>query len=87
MLPGASMGQLATTDGMSELPTDAERLLAVSPEEFVEERNLLVRKLRDAGRAEDARAVAETRKPPLVVLAVNRAARDRPQAAQDAASA
>jgi hypothetical protein len=72
---------------MTELPTDAERLLAVSPEEFVEERTRIVRRLRDEGRADDARAVAETKKPPLVVLAVNRAARDRPQAAKDAASA
>jgi hypothetical protein len=72
---------------MTELPPDAERLLAVSPEEFVEERTRIVRRLRDDGRADDARVVAETKKPPLVVLAVNRAARDRPQAAKDAAAA
>jgi hypothetical protein len=72
---------------MAELPTDAERLLAVTPEEFVEERARIARKLLDEGRADDARAVAATKKPPRVVLAVNRAARDRPQAAKDAASA
>ena len=38
-------------------------------------------------RAAPTRAVAGTKKPPLVVLAVNRAARDRPQAAKDAVSA
>ena len=59
---------------MAELRTDAERLLAVKPEEFVEERARIARRLRDEGRAEDARAVAGTKKPPLVVLAVNRAA-------------
>jgi hypothetical protein len=72
---------------MAELPTDAERLLAVAPEEFVEERARIARKLLDEGRADDARAVSATKKPPRVVLAVNRAARDRPQAAKDAASA
>jgi hypothetical protein len=72
---------------MAELPTDAERLLAVTPEEFVEERARIARKLLDEGRADDARAVSATKKPPRVVLAVNRAARDRPQAARDAATA
>ena len=72
---------------MAELPTDVERLLAVTPEAFVEERARIARNLRDEGRADEARAVAETKKPPLVVLAVNRAARDRPQTARDAAGA
>jgi hypothetical protein len=72
---------------MADLPKDAEKLLAVAPEDFVEERKLLARKLRDEGRDDDARAVAETTKPPVVVLAVNRAARDRPQAAKDAVRA
>ena len=47
----------------------------------------MVRELRQAGRDEDARALAGLRKPTAVVLAVNRAARDRPQAARDAARA
>ena len=51
------------------------------------ERKRMVRELRHAGRAEDARALAGLRKPTAVVLAVNRAARDRPQAARDAARA
>jgi hypothetical protein len=72
---------------MADLPKDAERLLAVAPEDFVEERKRLVRRLRDEGRSDEARAVAETKKPSPVVLAVNRAARDRPQAAKDAARA
>ena len=72
---------------MADLPADAEKLLAVSPEAFVEQRKLLVRRLRDEGRAEDAQAIARMKKPPPVVLALNRAARDRPQAAKDAADA
>ena len=72
---------------MADLPKDAEKLLAVAPEDFVEERKRLARKLRDEGRDDDARAVAETTKPPVLVLAVNRAARDRPQAAKDAVRA
>ena len=72
---------------MADLPTDAEKLLAVASEEFVEQRKLLVRRVRDDGRSEDAQTIARMKKPPPVVLAVNRAARDRPQAAKDAASA
>lgn len=70
---------------MAELPEEAERLLAAAPDEFVAERKRLARELRDAGRREEGDAVAAMRKPPAVVLAVNRAARDRPQAARDAA--
>jgi hypothetical protein len=72
---------------MADVPKDIEKLLAVAPEDFVEERKRLARKLRDEGRSDDARAAAETAKPSVVVLAVNRAARDRPQAAKDAARA
>lgn len=72
---------------MANLPEEAERLLAAAPEEFVSERTRLARELRDAGRRDEAHAVAAMRKPPAVVLAVNRAARDRPQAARDAAAA
>jgi hypothetical protein len=50
-------------------------------------RAALARRLREEGRRSDAEAVAAMRKPPPVVLAVNRAARDRPQAARDAADA
>jgi hypothetical protein len=69
------------------LPKEAEAVLAVSPGDFVEERKRIVRSLRDEGRRDDADAVAALRKPPPVVLAANRAARDRPQAARAAATA
>jgi len=69
------------------LPKEAEALLAVSPGDFVEERKRIARSLRDAERKDDADAVAALRKPPPVVLAANRAARDRPQAARAAAKA
>jgi hypothetical protein len=69
------------------IPQEAEKLLAVAPDTFVAERNALAKKLRDEGRGDDAAAVAELRKPSAVVFAVNRAARDRPKAAQAAAEA
>jgi hypothetical protein len=72
---------------MTELPADAERLFSVEPGEFVAERRTIARVLRDAGRTEDAAAVEAIRKPSAVVLAVNRAARDRPKAARAAADA
>ncbi|HLF68737.1 MAG TPA: hypothetical protein VI503_05275 [Gaiellaceae bacterium] len=72
---------------MSELVPEAERLLAVAPEDFVSERKALARRLRDEGRGEDAAAVERMRKPSRVVFAVNRGARDRPKAAQAAADA
>jgi hypothetical protein len=59
----------------------------VAPEEFVSERNRVARELKDAGRDDDAQAVAELKKPSAVVLAVNRAARDRSRAARDAVDA
>lgn len=66
---------------------DVRRVLGAAPEDFVAERDRVVKELRQAGRADDARALADLRKPTAVVLAVNRAARDRPQAARDAARA
>ena len=69
------------------LPPESEKLLAVSPDEFVEERKQLVKRLRDEGRSDEAAAVADLRKPSAVVLAVNRAARDRPKAAEAAVKA
>jgi hypothetical protein len=70
-----------------DVSKEAERLLAAAPDEFVAERDQLARKLRDEDRPEEAAAVAALRKPSAVVFAVNRAARDRPQAARDAARA
>lgn len=72
---------------MPDVPAEAERLLSVPAAEFVAERQRLARELRQAGRSEEAAAVAGIRKPSQVVLAVNRAARDRPAAARDAADA
>ena len=72
---------------MSDFPKEAEALLSVAPDDFVTERNRLARELRDAGRKDEAAAVAALRKPPPVVLAANRAARSRPQVAKDAARA
>jgi hypothetical protein len=72
---------------VAELPTKAERLLALGPAEFVSARNQLARELRESGEAEEAAAVAGLRKPPAPVLAVNRASRDRPQAARAAMDA
>ena len=69
---------------MSTLPKEAESLLAVAPDDFVQERQRLVRSLREEKRREDADVVAALRKPTPVVLAVNRAARDRPEAARAA---
>jgi hypothetical protein len=66
---------------------ETEKLLAVPPAAFVQERKKLERQLRDEGRGDEAKAVAAMKKPSPVVLAVNRAARDRPQAAKDAAKA
>jgi hypothetical protein len=70
---------------MEDLSDEARHLLAASPEDFVAERDSVARELRQAGRAEEAHALARLKKPSAVVLAVNRAARDRPQAARDAA--
>jgi len=72
---------------VAEHSKEAERLLAVAPEDFVAERTKLVRTLREDGRRDEAEAVAGIKKPSRIVLAVNRAARDRPQAAKDAAKA
>ena len=78
---------MASPHSLGTLPPEGERLLAVAPEDFVPERNRVVRELRDAGRAEDAQTVAALKKPSAVVLAVNRAARDRSAAARDAVTA
>ena len=72
---------------MGQLPAEAKQLLGTAPEDFVAERKRLASDLRKDGRDEEARVLAELRKPSAVVLAVNRAARDRPQAAKDAVAA
>ena len=75
------------TPVVNELPKEARPLLAAAPGDFVDERNRLARRLRDDGRGEEAASVAALRKPPPVVLAANRAAQSRPQAAKGAARA
>ena len=72
---------------MAGAPEEARKLLAVEPAAFVVERKQLAKRLREEGRGADAKAVEALAKPPATVLAVNRAARDRPQAAKDAARA
>ena len=72
---------------MPSVPPEAEKLFAVAPDRFVAERNALAKNLRGEGRPDDAALVVALRKPSAVVLAVNRAARDRPKAAQAAAEA
>lgn len=72
---------------MIELPKEADGLLALAPDDFVDERKKLAVTLREAGRQDEASAVAAMKKPSRIVLAVNRAARDRPQAAKRAADA
>lgn len=76
-----------TVSSVPELSPEAQGLLSVAPDEFVAERRRVARELRAAGRPEDARTVESLRKPPNVVLAVNRAARGSPRAARDAAEA
>jgi hypothetical protein len=72
---------------VTALPQEAEKLLAVDPGEFVAKRKELAAELREAGRGDEAAVVAGLPKPTAVVFAVNRAARDRPNAARDAADA
>ena len=72
---------------MDGAPEEARKLLAVEPAAFVAERKRLAKQLHGEGRAADAKAVEELKKPPATVLAVNRAARDRPKAAEGAARA
>jgi len=78
---------VASSHSSGTLPPEGERLLAVAPEDFVAERNRVARELKDEGRDEDAQAVGALKKPSAVVLAVNRAARDRSAAARDAVKA
>ena len=82
-------GERSTVTRMPDeaIPAEAEKLLAVPPEGFVDARKDLATQLRDEGRREEAQTVSKIKKPSPVVLAVNRAARDRPQAAKDAAKA
>jgi hypothetical protein len=72
---------------VNALPPEAEKLLAVEPSTFVAARKQLAAELREDGRPDEADEVAGLSKPTAAVFAVNRAARDRPNAARDAADA
>ena len=56
---------------------DADRLFGLPLAEFTGERDALVRKLRDAGRRDEAAEVAALRKPVLAAWVVNQLARHR----------
>ena len=58
---------------------DIGRLFSVRPADFVRERNAIVKKLKAAGRREDAAIVDELPRPTLSVWAVNQIARQEPE--------
>jgi len=57
---------------------ELDRLYAAPLDQFTDERNALVRKLRDEGRRDDAEAVRALRKPSVPVWVLNQLARERP---------
>ena len=57
---------------------DIGRLFSVRPADFVRERNAIVKKLKAAGRRQDAAMVDELPRPTLSVWAVNQIARQEP---------
>jgi hypothetical protein len=68
-----------------DFPPEAVGLFA--SDDFVAERDLLVKRLRAEGRSDLAAAVAKLRKPPKLVTAVNRAAQELPRPARAATAA
>jgi hypothetical protein len=64
---------------MAEEPDLIAELYAAPPDEFVAERTKLARRLRDEGRAEEARGVASLRKPTVPASLANRLAHDHPR--------
>lgn len=62
------------------LPEDATELFRFAPERFVAERDVLVKRLREEGRDDDASAVKALRKPTTVVWALNQLAVRDPRA-------
>jgi hypothetical protein len=59
---------------------DASQLYGLAPEDFTAARNELVKRLRAAGRRDQASGVARLRKPPATVWALNQVARQSPEA-------
>jgi hypothetical protein len=64
---------------MAEEPDLIAELYAAPSEQFVAERTKLVRRLRDEGRAEEARDVASLRKPTVPASLANRLAHEHPR--------
>jgi hypothetical protein len=75
------------TSEPTTLPDETAELFSVPADQFVSERARVVKELRGSGRREEAALVAKLRKPPRVVLDVNRAARALPRQARAAARA
>lgn len=61
----------------------ADRLYALPPELFVRERDAEARRLREAGQAEAARAVASLKKPTVAAWAANQVARREPAVVEE----
>jgi hypothetical protein len=74
-------------DADRELQHEIDRLYGVAPEDFVEEREALARRLRSERRRDEARDVHALRKPSQAAWAINRVARDDPRLADDVVSA
>ena len=61
-----------------ETDDDISRLFSVRPADFVGERNATVKRLKAAGRRDDATTVGKLPRPTLSVWAVNQIARQEP---------
>jgi hypothetical protein len=61
---------------------DLDRLYSLPLDQFTDERNALVRSLREQGKRDEAEAVKQLRKPSLPVWTANRLARERPDDAR-----
>src|SRR5689334_11215059 len=64
---------------MAEADPDVAALYGLDPAEFVAARNDLVRRLRSAGRNDDATRVAKLRRPVPAAWALNQVAREQPE--------
>ena len=70
-----------------DLGAEIDRLYGSSPDEFVAERESLVRRLRAERRRDEAKEVHALRKPSRAAWAINRVAREDPELAADAVAA
>jgi hypothetical protein len=71
-----------STDSTAE-PTRAEDLYRLDPSGFTAARNTLAKKLRAAGAKDEAKQVAQLRRPPATAWALNRIAYDQPALVSD----